>query len=336
MKLGSEDALVEWLRRRSNRAGRELLGDDGAVIAGQGEWAVTVDHQIAGVHYPEGLDPALLARRLLAVNCSDLAAMGAQPRFAFLALAVPPDFDARRLFASLTRACTRLGVKLAGGDLARSPTATTSLTLVGSKSPRGRWLRRSNGREGDRLWVGGTLGESAAGRLLLARGARMSGRRVELPKSMGADRGLAAAARRAVRRHLLPKPQLELGRWLSGRTRVAAIDLSDGLALDLHRLCRESGVGATLESNALPQPARFADLCRKLEQDPLELTLTGGEDYVLLFTLPPSQKPRGDFGCSRVGRLTDRRKVQLTTAEGTRALAAGGWDHFETRPQGPS
>ena len=88
MKLGSEDALVEWLRQRSDRAGRSLLGDDGAVIAGRGEWAVTVDHQIAGVHYPEGLDPALLARRLLAVNASDLAAMGARPRFAFLALAV--------------------------------------------------------------------------------------------------------------------------------------------------------------------------------------------------------------------------------------------------------
>ncbi|TNF83754.1 MAG: thiamine-phosphate kinase [Acidobacteria bacterium] len=336
MKLGSEDALVEWLRQRSGRAGHTLLGDDGAVISAQGEWAVTLDHQIAGVHFPEGLDPALVARRLLAVNASDLAAMGAQPRFAFLALAVPPDFDARRLLASLSRECTRLGVELAGGDVAKSPTATTSLTLLGSKSPKGRWLSRSNGRAGDLLWVGGSLGESAAGRLLLARGARMSGRRVELPKRIGTDRGIAAAARRAVRRHLLPKPQLELGRWLAGRSRVAAIDLSDGLALDLHRLCRESGVGATLESDALPRPARFADLCRELDQDPLELTLTGGEDYVLLFTLSPSQKPPGDFGCTRVGRLTDGRKVQLTTADGTQALAAGGWDHFETDPWSPS
>ncbi|MGB6993947.1 MAG: AIR synthase related protein, partial [Thermoanaerobaculia bacterium] len=185
MKLGSEDALVEWLRQRSDRAGQALLGDDGAVISARGEWAVTVDHQIAGVHYPEGLDPAILARRLLAVNGSDLAAMGAQPRFAFLALAVPPGFDTRRLFASLLRACSRLDVELAGGDLARSPTATASLTLVGSKNPKGRWLRRSHGRAGDVLWVGGTLGESAAGRLLLARGARMSGRRVDLPGTFG-------------------------------------------------------------------------------------------------------------------------------------------------------
>jgi thiamine-monophosphate kinase len=330
MRLGSEDALVEWLRRRSDRGGRPLLGDDGAVISGQGEWAVTVDHQIAGVHYPEGLDPAILARRLLAVNGSDLAAMGAQPRFAFLALAVPPDFDTRRLFASLLRACSRLDVELAGGDLARSPTATASLTLMGKKNPRGHWLRRSHGRVDDALWIGGTLGESAAGRLLLARGAQMSGRRIDLPKAIGADRGVAAAARRAVRRHLLPIPQLDLGQWLSGRRRVAAIDLSDGLALDLHRLCRESGVGATLAADSLPHPAGFADLCRVLEQDPLELTLTGGEDYVLLFTLPPRQEPPPSFRCTRVGELTRKKSVRLVTTEGSQALAPSGWDHFET------
>jgi thiamine-monophosphate kinase len=330
MKLGSEDALVEWLRRRSNRAGRELLGDDGAVVTSRGEWAVTVDHQIVGVHYPEGLDPALLARRLLAVNCSDLAAMGAQPRFAFLALAVPQGFDARRLFASLSRACTRQGVKLAGGDLARSPTATASLTLMGSKRPKGRWLRRSNGRAGDGIWVGGTLGESAAGRLLLARGAAMSGRQVTLPKAFPAERGLAAAARRAVRRHLLPRPQLEAGQWLSGRNRVAAIDLSDGLALDLHRLCRESGVGASLMADSLPHPAGFPDLCRVLKQDPLELSLTGGEDYVLLFTLPPGQEPPPRFRCTRVGELTRKKSIRLVTTVGSQPLAAKGWDHFAT------
>jgi len=243
---------------------------------------------------------------------------------------VPPDFDTRRLFGSLLRECSRLGVELAGGDLARSPTPTASLTLMGRKNPKGRWLGRSHGRVGDNLWVGGTLGESAAGRLLLARGARMSGRRVDLPKTMGADRGLAAAARRAVRRHLLPIPQLELGQWLSGRRRVAAIDLSDGLALDLHRLCRESGVGATLASDALPQPVRFGDLCRELDQDPLELTLAGGEDYVLLFTLPPRQKPPPRFRCTRVGELTGKKSVRLVTTEGSQPLAARGWDHFET------
>jgi thiamine-monophosphate kinase len=336
MKLGSEDALVEWLRRRSEETGRKLLGDDGAVIGARGEWAVTVDHQIAGVHCPQGLDPAVVARRLLAVNCSDLAAMGARPRLAFLALAVPAGFDTQRFFLSLLRECTRLGVELAGGDLARSRTTTASLTLMGRKEPGGRWLQRSNGREGDGLWVGGTLGESAAGRLLLARGARMIGRKVSLPKGFGGERGLAAAARRAVRRHLLPEPQLELGQWLGRRRRVAAIDLSDGLALDLHRLCRESGVGATLESDSLPQAGRFGDLCRQLGQGPLELALTGGEDYVLLFTLPSRVEPPSELGCTRIGKLTDGQAVELATAEGTRALPPGGWDHFETDPQGLS
>ena len=336
MKLGSEDALVEWLRQRSEKAGRELLGDDGAVIAGRGEWAVTVDHQIAGVHYPEGLDPAVVARRLVAVNASDLAAMGAIPHLAFLALAMPAEIDSKRFFRSLLRECARLGIELAGGDLARAPTVTASLTLLGRKKPRGSWLRRSNGRAGDGLWVGGTVGESAAGRLLLARGARMIGRKVTLPKAFETDRGIAAAARRAVRRHLLPRPQLELGQWLAGRRRVAAIDLSDGLALDLHRICRESGVGATLEGHSLPQAARYDDLCRELGEDPQELALTGGEDYVLLFTLPSRVEPPAEPGCTRIGRLTSERAVELATAEGTRALPPRGWDHFETHPQGRS
>jgi thiamine-monophosphate kinase len=199
---------------------------------------------------------------------------------------MPAEIDSKRFFRSLLRECARLGIELAGGDLARSPTATASLTLIGRKEPRGRWLQRSLGGAGDALWVGGTLGESAAGRLLLARGAQMSGRRVDLPKGMGADRGIAAAARRAVRRHLLPIPQLELGQWLAGR--------------------------------------------RRLDQDPLELCLTGGEDYVLLFTLPRSAVPPSGLGCTRIGRLTGGQALQLATAEGTRALAPTGWDHFET------
>src|SRR6185436_12693499 len=125
---------------------------------------VTTDSQIEGVHFPPGLDPALVARRLLAVNLSDLAAMGAEPRHAFLALAAPPGFAHRRFFRALLAACRLQGVELAGGDLARDPHHVHAvLTLLGTRPAAGRWLRRDGARPGHRLWHGGTVGESAAG-----------------------------------------------------------------------------------------------------------------------------------------------------------------------------
>src|SRR5262245_33797647 len=123
--MASEDRLLAWLRREIGQRGPALLGDDAALLP-RGAWAVTVDSQIAGVHFDAGLDPALLARRLLAVNLSDLAAMGALPAYAFLALSAVRDFDHRRFFRALLSDCRRHGLALAGGDLATHPSATTA------------------------------------------------------------------------------------------------------------------------------------------------------------------------------------------------------------------
>ncbi len=315
-----ENRLIDWLRRRLlKEAGGALIGDDAAVLPAESfadSFAVTVDHQISGVHFPPGLDPALVARRLLAVSLSDLAAMGARPAYAFLALAAPPGFDHRRFFGALLAACRRYGLTLAGGDLARHSVLTTSLTLLGTKAETARWLTRGGARPGHALWLGGTIGESAAGRIVIERGE---------PREASAS--LRRAMRRAMRRHFQPTPQLALGRWLGEQKEGAAMDVSDGLARDLHRLCRASGVGAEVDAAALPFADRFERLCAAVGADPLALALGGGEDYVLLLTLPEGIAPP-EPGARRIGRITKGRRLVLLREGKHTSLPDAGWDHL--------
>ncbi|HEX6898175.1 MAG TPA: thiamine-phosphate kinase [Thermoanaerobaculia bacterium] len=311
-----EDRLLRWLR---DQLDEPLIGDDAAVLPAGGPFAVTVDHQIAGVHFPPGLDAAVIARRLLAVNLSDLAATGAVPAYAFLALAAPAGFDHKKFFMAFLAGCRRFGLRLAGGDLARSDRFTAALTLMGTKEKGGRWLTRGGAAPGHALWLGGTVGESAAGRLVIERGE-------EAFKAFSS--ALRAAARRAARRHLHPEPQIDLGRWLAKRKEGAAMDVSDGVARDLHRLCRASGTGAEIEAEALPLSDRFTDLCETLDADPLTLALGGGEDYVLLFTLPRGEEPPEPFACRRIGTITKRRGVWLLRDSGKEPLPELGWDHL--------
>jgi len=299
----NEDDLIRRLREQLGSS--SPIGDDAAVLSLPGEVAVTVDSQISGVHFVPGLDPAHVARRLLAVNLSDLAATGAKPGHAFLALSAPPGFDRDRFFGAFVEACRLWNVTLAGGDLARCDQVVATLTLIGTKPEGGRWLRRSDAKPGHDLWLGGTVGESAAGRMLIARGA--------------------SEDHPAVRRHLLPEPQLELGRWLGQQREGAAMDVSDGVAIDLHRLCRESGTGALIDADALPFADGFLDLCATLSVDPYELALAGGEDYVLLFTLPPGAQPPGS---RKIGTIQREKKIEWVREGRTRLLPASGWDHL--------
>lgn len=318
--MGKEDRLLRWLRSQLDPLEDPLIGDDAAVLPAGGPFAVTVDSQIAGVHFTPGLDPALLARRLLAVNLSDLAAMGALPAYAFLALSAPSGFDHRRFFRALLAGCRRVGLRLAGGDLAGSPHVVATLTLLGTKPSRGRWLKRTGALPGHDLWLGGTVGESAAGLLLIERGRTDSP--ADLPPA------LRSAARRAVRRHLLPTPQLDLGVWLGKQREGAAMDVSDGVARDLHRLCAASGVGAEITAEELPFADRFSRLCAAIDTDPLALALGGGEDYVLLFTLPSGTVPP-HAGCRRIGRITRAKQIVLRRGGSTSPLPEIGWDHLE-------
>ncbi len=323
-----EDALTSWLAATAAGKRGPLIGDDAAFLRLAGDWAVTTDQQIAGTHFPADLAPPAIARRALAVNLSDLAAVGARPRYAFLTLAAPHDFAFKPFFRALIEEGRKHRLELAGGDLARSEHFRLSLTLLGQRPPRGRWLERSAARPGDRLWLGGTIGESALGERLLARGAHMTGRKIELPPSIARDSALAQAARAAVRRHLEPTAQLELGYWLGKRRRAAAIDLSDGLALDLTRLCRESGVGAVIEKESLPLPKNGARLAAALGEDMETLALGGGEDYVLLFALPPSIVVPKQFAATPIGRVTGNKRVLIARAGKLHPLKPSGWDHL--------
>ena len=321
-----EDELIDWLIRRTSRSGGRRIGDDAAILP-RGEWAVTVDSQIEGVHFRPGLDVAAVARRLLAVNLSDLAAMGALPAFAFLALAAPRDFNHRRFFSALTAACDAYGLELAGGDLSNHSQVTATLTLLGRRFEGQRWLLRSDAFAGESLWLGGTVGEAAIGLALLEHGVMCTGRTIRIPDHLGLANALHQPARRAVRRQLSPEPQLELGQWLGRASAGAVIDISDGLARDLHRLCAKSGVGAEVVLDRLPLADGHKRLARAIGCDWKALALTGGEDYVLLFSLPPDMEPPGRFACTKIGTLSEG-GVVLSEEGKTSPLPAAGWDHL--------
>jgi len=321
-----EDELIDWLKRRTSGRGGRWIGDDAAILP-RGEWAVTMDSQIEGVHFMPGLDAVTIARRLLAVNLSDLAAMGASPAFGFLALAAPRGFDRRRFFSALTDACDDYALQLAGGDLSRHSRVMAVLTLLGRRPKGRRWLRRGDALAGEGLWLGGAVGQAAVGLALLERGVTIEGLTIRCPDALRLPRILHEPAGRAIRRQLSPEPQLELGGWLASCPAGAAIDLSDGLARDLHRLCSSSGVGARIELERLPMAIGHQRLARWLGRDWQALALTGGEDYVLLFTLPPGTMPPGRFGCTRIGAI-QKGGVVLAAGGKERPLAAAGWDHL--------
>ena len=329
---GTEDRLIGWLQGELARRGLpDRLGDDAAFLSLEGDWAVTVDQQIEGTHFRSGRPARRIGRRLVAVNVSDLAACGARGGYALTALAAPRDFDFKSYFRGLLDGCQAHGLTLTGGDLAAAPRISAGLTVFGRRPPKGRWLRRDRARLGDTLWLGGTVGESALGRALLDNGAVLTPRTVRLPADV--PRELRAAARNAVSRHIQPVPQTALGSWLGRRRRAAAIDVSDGLLLDLQRLARSSGVVCELDPELLPTSVGFEKLATRLGEDGRRLALAGGEDYVLLFALPPRIRPPREFGAVAIGRVIS--EPRSPTGQNVRILGAeagssrfGGWDHL--------
>ena len=274
------------------------------------EILVTTDFTIEKVHFRRDWHrPEVVGRRCLTRGLSDIAAMGGEPRAAFLSLALASDVPQKwvdRFYTGLLKLAEECKVPLAGGDTAESPLGIQADIVVVGSVPRGKAVLRSGAQPGDQIYVTGELGGAAAAIARLA-----------AERSMGAE----------ARAYLRPKPRLAAAQWLRRRGLPSAmIDISDGLSTDLEHLCRESHVGADIEAEALPR----AHVGQGKRQVALELALHGGEDYELLFT-SSSKVPAQVAGVrvTRIGQITRASGMRLVEAEGpVRKLAAQGWEHF--------
>jgi thiamine-monophosphate kinase len=326
--------LIRALHRRHGRQSPSIvqgIGDDAAVIASRaGQWTVlTTDLLTEGVHFD--LKTATMADigfRAAAANLSDIAAMGATPQYLLVSLAIPRTGVSRhvhQLYKGMMAACRPHQVELIGGDTSASDGGWfLSLTLVGA-APSRKALFRSGARIGDDLYVTGTIGDSLAGLRLLNEPPRIT---ALLPRHR----------KFLIGRHLHPTARIAEGKWLSAnRFASSAIDLSDGLSGDLRHICEDSHVGVELNLGAFPlSPAcRAYAAARKL--DPVDLALTGGEDYELLFTVSPRQRRQLEqsaieqgFSITCIGTIRGYRfGMQALTSHGTRhRLAMTSYEHF--------
>ena len=279
----SEDELIEAIRRVVDAEHPGVLlgiGDDAALVApGSGQTVLTTDMLIEGVHFERGsISPRDLGAKVIVVNVSDIAAMAASPRYALVSLGLPEDVEAAwvvELAAGMRAACDEYALALVGGDTDRAPVVVVSVSVVGDVAP-GRAVLRSGAGAGDAVVVTGELG-AAAGGFALSR-AHPSRAAAALSRPWG--RELAEALARPVAR-------VGEARILAQAGATAMMDISDGLAKDLARLCRASGVGARVELARVPVAAALRAGAGTLGVDALALALGGGEDYELLATLPP-------------------------------------------------
>lgn len=308
------------LQPTASRMGFELvagIGDDCAVLRSEPgfDTLVTTDFSLEGIHFRRDWHPAeSIGHRCLTRGLSDIAAMGGEPVAAFLSLALPRDVPqswVRGFNRGLLRLAGQYRVALAGGDTAESPHGVLADIVVLGTVPKAQAVLRSGAGPGDRVFVSGALGESAAELLNLR------------------SRGGNKADLRRYARHFYPDPRIALGRSLRKRKiATAMIDTSDGLSTDLRHLCEESDVGAEIDGGRIPR-SRVGKPAHKVN---LDLALHGGEDYELLFTVSPDQPvPRVLNGVplTEIGRITARKKILLRSAEGKiRELKAHGWEHF--------
>jgi thiamine-monophosphate kinase len=316
--------LIANIRRRAGR-GRHLrittgIGDDCAVLrmpSGH-EALVTTDFSLEGVHFRREWHPAeAVGHRCLARGLSDIAAMGGEPIAAFLSLALPATIGVAwidRFLQGFLKLAERFRITLAGGDIAESPSGVLADIVVMGSVPRGKAILRSGARPGDRIYVTGELGSSAAALDELFSGRKRKVSAVQYP------------------RHFFPVPRLEAGRIVRlNHFASAMIDTSDGLSTDLTHICAESGVGATLNVSAIPRARIGPD---KTAVD-LRFALHGGEDYELLFTARPTKRVPARIKGIRVteiGVITAGRKMLLTHPNNNvERFEPRGWQHFQRR-----
>jgi thiamine-monophosphate kinase len=336
--VNSEDRFVAGLRALLP-GGRPVLvgpGDDAAVLErAPGLLVATTDMVVEGVDFLPAEDPERLGRRAAAVNLSDLAAMGAEPEALLLAIGFRrergPDYP-----LAITRGAAarggEFGARLVGGDLSDAPLTIVTIALWGR--PVGRPLTRSGAKPGDAVYLSGRPGEAAAGLVLARRLAAFAeqgaGPTPRFPGLTVHDEKELLAAYRD------PEPRIALGAALSrDELATACIDVSDGVGVDAGRLAGASGVRLVLERHRLPVTPALRSFGELESKDPLDLLLSGGDDYELLFTAPSGGSERVEAAgaalgirLSRVGRVEAGSGAVLEEAGGIRDIAALGYDHF--------
>lgn len=316
MPLGEFDLIAKFFSRPPGRDDVVLgVGDDAALLrvpADQTLVAAT-DTLVEGRHFLTGASPESIGYRALAVNLSDLAAMGAEPAWALLSLSIPAadEIWLSGFAKGLLTLASRFGVDLVGGDTVRGPLVVT-VQLMGLV-PAGKALRRSTARPGDLLFVSGWPGEAAAG----------------LARLRTSDAGPAGPL---VRRFLFPEPRLRLGRLLRDYA-TSAMDVSDGLLGDAEKLCAASGVSACIDLDDLPVSPELLRCHPATEAE--RFVLHGGDDYELIFTLPPGkavdavrERLPADCPITAVGRIESGSGVRCQRAGATVVVPGGGYDHF--------
>ncbi len=304
------------------------IGDDCAVIGPYQDrmLLITTDLVVEDIHFiMEKIAPEHLGEKVVAVNLSDIAAMGGTPRHLFLSLAIPPTLKLETLHAiyrGIKSMCRRYRTNILGGDTSASPdTLMISVTAIG-ETPADEVLFRSGARAGDRIYLSGTLGDSIAG-LKLIKG------------DLSAPEPLATTLKEA---HDRPVPQVETGRVIA-RSRLASamIDVSDGLLSDLGHICEASGVGATLLQSALPLSKDLKALAEINGIDPYPLALSGGEDYRLLMTVPHENVGKlerifekgSPCRVYNLGEITAKEGVRIVRPDGVKEkVDVTGFDHF--------
>ena len=323
----AEKALIAQIRRRA-KAGRNAavltgIGDDCAVLrmsrhSGKPvDMLITTDFSLEGVHFRRDWhSPESIGHRCLARGLSDIAAMGGEPVAAFLSLALPRNVSpswVNGFTDGLVSLAEKYAVTLAGGDTAESLDGVLADIIVVGAVPKGKAVLRTGARPGDRIYVSGELGGSAAAVWKM----RKDKKPIQKPNS------------REFHRHFFPDPRIELGRVLRQRGLVSAmIDTSDGLSTDLAHICEESGVGAEIQEELIPR----ASVGRLLKAVDLDFALHGGEDYELLFTAPGNKRIPSQIDgipITQIGTIRRERKIFLTVRSGIRQeLKPGGWEHF--------
>jgi thiamine-monophosphate kinase len=331
VRRAGEWRIIRSIRRRFDRPFFSLrigIGDDAALLrpAARRDLLVTTDMLVEGIDFRmTWCTFGQIGHKAMAANLSDIASMGGTPRYALAAVALPKKTameSVDRLYTGMMRLARRHDVRLIGGDTSASPRGVAVTVVLIGEIETGRAIRRDGSRPGDRIFVTGPLGDARAGLEILKNGKR----------------SLVRRQRTLIRKHLYPRPRIREGRLLSRRRLASAmIDVSDGLASDIRRLCEASGVGARIDLSAVPVSGALARYAETRKTDPRRYALQGGEDFELLFTVRPARlaeirrlQESGTLRAYSIGEITPKsRGITVTGARGgARPMRAAGYEHF--------